>query len=428
MNRIEHALNVALRDGKPLALLLIDLDRFKEINDTLGHHVGDMLLKDVAERLSAPLRKTDTIARLGGDEFSVLLPAVSNTEMALEVAERAIIQLQEPFNVEGMFLEVGASIGVAVFPDHAKTPAELLKCSDIAMYGAKAGQKNVVLYDQEQDKNSVRNLALTGELRRAITEDHLNLFVQPKIDIAGNRVCAAEALLRWQHPIHGFIPPDEFVMQAELTGLIEPLTRWALTQALKGLGTWHQEGLDLSIAVNLSSRNLMERDLPRLVLELVQSHRIDPERLTLEITESAIMLDPKTALEVLKELDDLGFRLSIDDFGTGYSSLGYLKTLPVDELKIDKSFVLPMCDSPSDLMIVRSTVDLAHNLGLKVVAEGIESQSHIDKLAELGCDVGQGFFISRPISMDQFGEWIKETDWPPRRFPAETSESVVHSA
>ena len=196
MNRIEHALNVALREEKPLALLLIDLDRFKEINDTFGHHVGDMLLKDVAERLSAPLRKTDTIARLGGDEFSVLLPAVSNTEMALEVAERAIVQLQEPFNVEGMFLEVGASIGVAVFPDHAKTPAELLKCSDIAMYGAKASQKNVVLYDQEQDKNSVRNLALTGELRRAITEDHLNLFVQPKIDIAGNRVCAAEALLR----------------------------------------------------------------------------------------------------------------------------------------------------------------------------------------------------------------------------------------
>ena len=428
MNRIEHALNVALREGKPVALLLIDLDRFKEINDTLGHHVGDMLLKDVAERLSAPLRKTDTIARLGGDEFSVLLPAVSNNEMALEVGERTVVQLQEPFNVEGMLLEVGASIGVAVFPDHAKTAAELLKCSDVAMYVAKAGQKSVVLYDQEQDKNSVRNLALTGELRQAITEDHLDLFVQPKVDLAGNRVCAAEALLRWQHTAHGFIPPDEFAMQAELTGLIEPLTRWALIRALGGIAAWHQKGLDLAIAVNLSSRNLMERDLPQLVLELVQAHRIEPDRLTLEITESAIMLDPETALEVLKELDDLGFRLSIDDFGTGYSSLGYLKTLPVDELKIDKSFVLPMCESASDLMIVRSTVDLAHNLGLKVVAEGIESQAHVDKLTELGCDVGQGFFISRPIPLDQFDEWIKETDWPPRRLPVDTPNFVANSA
>ncbi len=283
-------------------------------------------------------------------------------------------------------------------------------------------QGSIVLYDQEKDSNSVRNLALTGELRRAIMEDQLSLYVQPKIDLRGGYVCAMEALLRWIHPTHGFIPPDEFVAQAELTGLIEPLTRWVLTAALKRLSEWRHSGKDLSIAVNLSSRNLMERDLPRLVEELLQSWQVDPANLTLEITESAIMLDPAVALEVLQELDAVGVKLSIDDFGTGYSSLGYLKTLPVDELKIDKSFVLPMCENESDAMIVRSTVDLAHNLGLKVVAEGIESDRHITHLRELGCDIGQGFHISRPLPWQELAEWLDQGDWKARSLASATED------
>ena len=411
-DRLNHSLDLAQRMGEPMALLLLDLDRFKDVNDTLGHQVGDLVLTEVAGRLNKAIRSSDTIARLGGDEFAILLPAVSDLERARRVAERITEALLDPFRViEGLELEVGVSIGIALYPEHADEGGKLLQCADVAMYTAKTDQLGIALYDHGKDHHSVRHLTLTGELRHAIDEGLLSFHYQPKIDIKSEFVVSVEALARWIHPVHGNVPPDEFILHAERTGLIGDLTRWAFDTALKDLVNWQQKGFDLSIAINLSARNLHEEGLPDMLDGMIRDYGVEPDRLVLEITESAIMIDPERAMEVVERLADLGFMLSIDDFGTGYSSLSYLRRLPVQELKIDQSFVAQMDESDGDLVIVRSTIDLAHNLGLTVVAEGIESGGHITLLRELGCDVGQGFHISQPLRESELTQWLENSDW-----------------
>jgi len=409
-DRLEHALEMAKREGKPLGLLLLDLDRFKTINDTLGHVVGDVLLCDVARRLAAQIRRSDTIARLGGDEFAVLLPAVTDLERAHRVSQRILTALERPFDIKELQLEVGISVGVALYPDHADDADALLQCADVAMYSAKNAQSGLALYDQSNDLNSVRHLTLTGELRHAIEANQLSFDYQPQIELASGRVCGVEALARWWHPAHGFIPPDEFILQAEQTGLIGPLTLWAFNTALRQCANWRRAGFDITMAINLSARNLQDGDLPTTLQRLLADWRLPSESLTLEITESAVMLDPDMALETIKRFYDMGIHLAIDDFGTGHSSLAYLSRLPLHELKVDRSFVINMTQNDSDALIVRSTIDLAHSLGLKVVAEGIENEQHMQILRALGCDIGQGYGISRPLATPQIDDWLQKAD------------------
>jgi diguanylate cyclase (GGDEF)-like protein/PAS domain S-box-containing protein len=427
-DRLDHALHICEREKSQLGLLLLDLDGFKAINDTLGHHMGDELLRGVAQRLAGLLRKSDTIARLGGDEFAILLPKVSGRDWAECIADRCLAVLVEPFEINDLSLEVGASVGIALYPDHAQEASRLMQCADVAMYLAKQKPENIAHYDAEQDHHTVRHLTMKGDLRHAIDENVLDLHFQPKIDIASGMIVGAEALLRWEHPTYGFQNPEEFVALAEKTGLIRPLTAWVLERGFAQQAAWRDEGFDFNLAVNLSTRNLHDQDLPGLIDGLLDKWELDRARITLEITEGAIMLDPDRALETVKALDALNVRLSIDDFGTGYSSLSYLKRLPVDELKIDKSFVIHMIEDESDAVIVRATIDLAHNLGLQVVAEGIEEQAHLDYLQGEMCDTGQGYFISRPMPAAAFPDWLDESPWPARRLDAARPEEERSAA
>jgi diguanylate cyclase (GGDEF)-like protein len=412
-DRLQQAIRAAQRDHTAVALLVMDLDRFKEVNDTFGHHTGDQLLEQIGERLGGVLRGCDTIARLGGDEFALLLPTATR-EDANQIAERLLQVLEEPFSLGGLQLEIDASIGIAFSPEHGSDADTLLRRADVAMYLAKHTGTGHVVYTAEQDQHSPMRLALVGELRRAIDQNELSLHFQPKVSLDDGRVLCAEALVRWQHPRHGMLGPDQFVPVAEQTGLIRPLARWVLDAALRQCNRWRQEGLDLAVAVNLSMRNLHEAEIVDMIGELLGRWGIPPARLAIEITESSLMADAPRAMDVLSRLRDMGVGISIDDFGTGYSSLAYLKRLPVDELKIDKSFLANMATDENDAAIVRSTVGLAHELGLTVVAEGVENQATCDFLAALGCDVGQGFFFSRPVPAAALGEWLATCGWQPR--------------
>jgi len=411
-DRVRQAIESARRHGSTSAVMVMDLDHFKEINDTLGHYHGDRLLQLVGERLSSLLRSEDTVARMGGDEFAILLPSVGDQSYAAEVAAKMRDALRASFEIDGLTLEVGASIGIACYPDHGEDGETLLQRADIAMYVAKADHSGAQLYETKQDQHSVQRLALAGELRRAIENDELVLHYQPKVDVATGRVVGAEALCRWQHPSLGLIMPDEFVPMAEHTGLITPLTKQVLNIALQQVAHWRAQGQRLSIAVNLSARSFLDSQLLDDIPELLAAWRVDPALLELEITESMIVGDPERARAVLERLNELGITLAIDDFGTGYSSLAYLKQLPVDEIKIDKSFVLQMGGNSSDETIVRSIIDLAHNLDLRAVAEGVEDQGIMNRLTELGCDVAQGYHISRPLPAERFEAWM--TSFPLR--------------
>jgi diguanylate cyclase (GGDEF)-like protein len=406
-DRVRQAIESARRHGSSTAVMVMDLDHFKEINDTLGHYHGDRLLQLVGERLSSLLRGEDTVARMGGDEFAVLLPSVGGQAYAVEVATKILQALGTSFEIDGLTLEVGGSIGIACFPDHGEDGEALLQRADIAMYVAKADHSGAQLYETEQDRHSVQRLALAGELRRAIEHDELVLHYQPKIDVATGRVVGAEALCRWQHPSLGLIMPDEFVPMAEHTGLITPLTKTVLNLALQQVARWRSQGQRMSVAVNLSARSFLDSQLLDDIPELLAVWRVDPSLLELEITESMIVGDPERSRGVLEKLNNLGITLAIDDFGTGYSSLAYLKQLPVDEIKIDKSFVLQMSHNHNDETIVRSIIDLAHNLDLRAVAEGVEDQNILNRLTELGCDVAQGYHVSRPLSSDKFEQWME---------------------
>ncbi len=409
-DRVSQAILRASRDGSQLALVLTDLDRFKEINDTLGHQNGDLILQQVAQRLRSALRESDTIARLGGDEFAMVLPAVE-LDQAIAIAQKLAIVLEEPFIIEEHALHVGASFGIAMFPDHGRDEGALMRHADVAMYVAKRGNLGYAIYDPAKDQHSLRNLSLMGELRAAIEHNDLILYYQPKISLSTGRVIGVEALVRWRHPRYGLMFPDGFIPLAEQVGLINPLTEWVVRAAAEQCRKWHDAGLSLTIAVNLSARNLLDSQFPKVLASLLQDMRTQSSRLCLEITETAMMADPARALTVLGGLREMGVGLSIDDFGTGYSSLAYLKQLPVHELKIDKSFVMGMAVDESDAVIVRSTIDLAHNIGLKVVAEGVEDKVAYDLLEGLGCDVAQGYYISRPMPIEEFERWFHESPW-----------------
>jgi diguanylate cyclase (GGDEF)-like protein/PAS domain S-box-containing protein len=407
---LQQALLHAQRYKKPLALLLLDLDRFRDINDTFGHRWGDTLLQQVGERLRGALRKSDPISRLGGDEFAVLLSNTGDENGATRTAIRIINVLERPFNVEGHTLNVGASIGIALFPEHGDDPDTLMRRADIAMYTAKRAPGGFAFYQPEQDHHTPDRLLLVGELRQAIECNELVLHYQPKASFATGRVAHVEALARWQHPRRGLILPDHFIPLAEQTGLIQPLCTWVLNEAIRQCAQWRDDNLLMHVAINLSMRNLHDPQLPDALLQLLAQWSLEPAWLEVEITESALAADPGRALEILTRLSDMGVRIAIDDFGTGYSSLVYLKRLPVDEIKIDKSFVSGMVMDENDATIVRSTIDLGHNLGLKVTAEGIEDQATWDLLRSWGCDFAQGYFLSCPLAASDLAAWLRKSD------------------
>ena len=411
-DRMVQAVSAAQRSHGALAVLTLDLDRFKHVNDTLGHHMGDLLLREVAFRLQGALqRKTDTVARLGGDEFAVLMPT-EGVDGAKLMAHKINEVLSEPLTIDGHLVDVGASIGVAVYPEHGDDANTLMRRADVAMYSAKRASSGFEIYDPRHDENTPARLSLLGELRHAVEHGHLTLVYQPKIDLTGTGGNAAEALVRWNHPERGLIPPDKFIPFAEQTGYIKVVTRKILDEAFRQLTEWRTRGIVLRVSVNISAHDLHSPDFPRYVAELAKVHMAEPDWICLELTESAVMDDPVHAFQVLERLRAMGIRLSIDDFGTGYSSLAYLKRLPVNELKIDKSFVMGLTRDRDDAAIVRATIDLAHHMGLVVTAEGVEHASVLKALCHLGCDMAQGYYISRPLPADELGRWIGQATTP----------------
>ena len=407
-DRIDQAVNASRRSGETAVVMIMDLDHFKEINDTLGHHMGDLLLQEVSGRIDNALRESDTVARLGGDEFGVLLPRVDNPGDAATVAQNLLAVLREPFVLEGMRLEIDASVGLALHPLHGEDNETLQQRADIAMYSAKQSGRGFAIFEPELDRHSPRRLALAGGMRQAINEGQIQLYYQPKADLRTGRIMGAEALARWDHPEFGIVGPSEFVPIAEQTGLITPLTSFVLDAAISQVRKWKDAGLELSIAVNLSARSFLDTQLAVEIPRLLAKWNVEAELLELEITESMLMTDPARAEATLTRLSRIGLTLSVDDFGTGYSSLANLKRLPVDVIKIDKSFVMEMAVDASDAAIVRSTIDLAHNLGLRVVAEGVESEDAWRHLETLGCDFAQGYYLSRPLPAEAATRMIRE--------------------
>ncbi len=405
-DRLENSIQLATRQNTYLALLVMDLDRFKDINDTLGHQVGDMLLQQVGTRLQRILRPVDTVARLGGDEFAILLP-VTDATYANHISQKIILSMKKAFELGQHSLYVGGSLGIAIFPQDGHDAETLIQHAEVAMYLAKRSNTVCAFYDASQDRHTVTRLELEKDLHEAIDNNSLELYYQPQFDLRLNRMVGVEALLRWRHPQRGMIPPDEMIPIAEQTGLIKPLTMWVLNTALRQCQLWRQENIYLNVAVNLSVWNLQDPTLVDELKTMLATWDLPASNLELEITESAMMADPNRALEVLTNLDAMGVRLAVDDFGTGFSSLAYLKKLPVHSLKIDKSFVMGMEKEENDATIVRSTIDLAHNLGLSVVAEGVENEETLKILGDQGCDVAQGYYLGRPLSLPDLMKFIE---------------------
>ncbi|TMF58453.1 MAG: EAL domain-containing protein, partial [Chloroflexi bacterium] len=390
--RLETAILAAERDLRPCAVLVMDMDNFKEVNDRLGHHVGDQLLREVAARLRGTLRKADMVARLGGDEFAVLVCDLEDAEQVAHVAERVERAFAQPIEVDGRAFDVTAT--------------------DVAMYAAKRARSGYSVYASDQEDGNGSPTPLIGKLGHAIDQFELLLHYQPIVDLADGRPEKLEALVRWGHPKHGLLPPDDFIPSAEQTDLIKPLTAWVLNEALGQLHAWHKAGFEVGVAVNLSARSLADVELAPTVADLLRTWQIPPDKLTLEITERSIL--SAEADPTLRCLHEIGVRLSVDDFGTGYSSLTYLKRLPVAEIKIDKSFLADLAQSRDDAAIVRSTIDLGHNLGLRVVAEGVETAETATLLGQLGCDLAQGFHISYPLPAAQLGPWLRARHRTPK--------------
>lgn len=390
-----------------VAMLLIDLDRFKEINDTLGHHYGDVLLKKIGPRLRPLLlEKRARLARLGGDEFAVIIPSLHQRDEARDLARQIVQAIREPFDLGSMPVEIAASVGISIFPEHGQDTSTLLRCADVAMYRAKHVPDGVLFYTSEQDEHSPRRLALMTALNHAVRGEQFFLCYQPKIHLAAHQLDGLEALIRWQHPDFGAVSPGEFIHLAEMTDLIVPITHWVLEEAVRQLHQWNQKGQHYKVAVNVSARNLLDDSLARYIAGLLQQYQVPASQLEIEITESALMQDPEHALDVLREINRLGVSLAVDDFGTGYSSLAYLRQLPIHCLKIDLTFVRHMLQNPQDEIIVNSIVHLAHNLNLTVVAEGVEDAATYARLAEMGCDIAQGYYMSKPIIAAEVPEWM----------------------
>ena len=397
--------------GRTVALLIVDLDRFKEINDALGHHMGDQLLRQIGPRLAAHLRPDDLLVRLGGDEFAVLLTD-TDPASATGVAQRLLEGLREPFDLEGVALHVDASVGLALCPQHADTATTLLQRADVAMYQAKESHQGWQTYAVGGQQQARDRLQTIEDLRAALDRDQLVVYYQPKIDPRTLNVVGVEALVRWAHPSHGLLYPDTFLPLAEQTGLMRQLTLVVLQTALRQGQAWRRDRLDLPVAVNLSVANLLDAHLARQVGDLLAGLGLPPRALELELTEDTLMADPVRSKQVLAELRALGLRLAVDDYGTGYSSLAYLQELAIDELKLDKSFVMRMTYDRGAAAIVRTTIDLAHSLGLTMVAEGVESETALLELARLGCDVAQGYHISKPLPAEQLTHWLETHPQP----------------
>jgi diguanylate cyclase (GGDEF)-like protein len=406
--RLKKAIQAAPpNQPEALALLMLDLNGFKEVNDTLGHGVGDLLLRQIAQRLPALVRANDTFARLGGDEFAVVLPN-TNLIQAQQMTEQLLEALTEPFEIEGQLLRVSASIGIVTYPEHGSDNDTLLQHADVAMYIAKNRQLGFFVYDSAEDSHSLKRLTLMTELRQAIEQhSELVLYYQPQLNLHNNRVQSLEALLRWEHPKYGLLAPDVFIPAAEQTGLMGPLTKTVVDMALRQCLSWQQKGIDVTIAVNLSVNNLQDSGLPNWIEQQLTELNLSPQKLRLEMTETVMMSDTLQAKKVIADLERLGIQIAIDDFGTGYSSLVYLRQLPLSEIKIDKSFVMTLCQNNNDTVIVQSIIGLAHNLGFKVVAEGVEDQCTQDKLKQLNCDLIQGYFLSKPQPAEQLTEWLQ---------------------
>lgn len=413
--RFRELVNVAIEDGKhgqhASALLLIDLDRFKDVNDTLGHDRGDNLLQQVGLRLRNTLFEKDVVARLGGDEFGILLPRLAVANDVRQVIRNLHACLEIPFMIVGIPIVVEASIGVAIAPDHANDADTLLQRADIAMYRAKQMASDYAIYEPDFNPHSPERLGLMAELRDAIEHNQLLLHFQPKIDLKTGFIIGTEALVRWQHPRLGLLPPDRFILPAEQTGLIDPLTRWVLTDAMSHCQGARREGMKMKVSVNLSARSLHDPQLPHMITEVLNKIGAEAENLILEVTESAIVLEPKRALENLVTLSRMGISLSIDDFGTGYTSLSSIKRLPVNEIKIDKSFITNMLTDKQDAKIVRTIIEFGHNFDLTVVAEGVETKDVYLALADLGCDVVQGYYVSKPLSCEDLKAWFSSAPY-----------------
>ncbi|MBK5355942.1 EAL domain-containing protein [Pseudomonas sp. TH41] len=407
-DRFEQAMHSARRHGSTTGLLLIDLDRFKEVNDTLGHYYGDRLLDQIGQRLLNEARKIDTVARLGGDEFAILLPSVDGLDGALQAALRLHTAITATFEIDGVELDVEASFGVVVSGLHGDDTSTLMQRADIAMYAAKKQGMGILTYDPESDRRSPEHLTILGDLRRGLDRGELFLDYQPKVSLSTGKVTGVEALVRWQHPVRGLVRPDEFIPCAELTGIIGSLTYYVLNLALSQVRVWADAGISIPVAVNISARNLLDDKLVFQIVELLECHQLSPDMLVLEVTESAMMLDRHAARTILMRLHTMGIRIAIDDFGAGYTSLAQLKDLPISELKIDKSFVLAMQSNKANELIVRSVVDLGHNLGMSVIAEGVETVDVLNALSKYHCDIAQGFHLCRPISAEAFMRWYEE--------------------
>ena len=405
-SQVDLALESDERSGD-VAILLIDLDRFKELNDTLGHHAGDELLCQFADRLREVLKPARVIARLGGDEFVVLLDGVNGSAGAIRAARTITDRLEAPFEIEGLHIPVGASIGVALAPPATTTRAELLRHADVAMYRAKENGAGIELYSAADDANVRERLELASELRTALDRDEIVAHYQPKADLETGRITGVEALARWEHPKRGTVMPDEFIELAEQRGLMRLLTLRILDLALGQQQAWLRDGIDLRVSINLSASNLLDTRLPDDLAELLSRHGTVPVGVQLEITENTIMVDPQRTLDVLARISELGVEFSLDDYGTGYSSLARLRRLPVRELKIDRSFVMAMSQSPDDATIVRSTIELARSLGLHVVAEGVETEADWQQLVGWGCDTAQGFYLSRPVPAAELSDLLR---------------------
>jgi diguanylate cyclase (GGDEF)-like protein len=404
--RVETTLRQAEREQDPVGLLLLDLNKFKEVNDTLGHHAGDLLLIEVANRLSGAVRDSDTVARLGGDEFAILLPGIGSTEACLDLARRLLDALQGPAELDGVQVDISGSIGAAVFPLQSANSAELLQHADIAMYTAKRNRSGTALYDADADSRSSQQLGLMGELHRAIADDELVLHYQPKVATETGRIVGVEALVRWQHPTRGLLPPADFIPQAEDDEIIVALTDAVLDQALRQHREWRAAGNELPVAVNIAAGGLYDNTFPDRVAAALTKHDVPGAMLTLEITETSIISVPAEVQTILDRLRDLGVRLSIDDFGTGYSSMAYLQAMPLTELKIDRRFIQNIHESTEDEAIVRAVLELARALSLTVVAEGVENAEALAVLETMGCPFAQGYHMSRPLPAADLLAWV----------------------
>jgi diguanylate cyclase (GGDEF)-like protein len=405
--QLGQAVRTAKRGSQPLSILVFDMDRFKTINDTLGHPVGDQALREVGVRVRKALRDSDIVARLGGDEFAVLLTTGSSEHAARMVAGKIIKALEEPMVIDGQSMDMAASIGIAHFPVHGEDPSALMRAADVAMYEAKRTKSGFAVYDPAHDERRQEFLTLLGELRRAVEAGELVLHYQPKMSLGEGRVTAVEALVRWRHPQRGFIDPAQFIPFAEQTGYISAITRWVLGKAIEQCGVWERIGLRIRMSVNISARDLQLGDtLVQYVAQALVAAELPAGMLCLEITESALMEDPGAAQSTLRKLRELGVATSIDDYGTGYSSLAYIKQLAVNELKIDRAFVSGMEADRRNAAIVRSTIELGHNLGLSVVAEGVETDHELAELRRYGCDAAQGYYFARPMPAAAFERWL----------------------